>query len=147
MHTCLRPFLVLAYTVSLVCWPGCATPNKSQRPAPCDGAALAGSWERPSDGLTMDLFADGCAIRGNADGPAFRHAIQASYDPETHTMVGTIRRTTVASGCVTVMRTTWMLTDPRHLNMAILGTEGACDLPTGYKEVSTLNRQCDCAKR
>jgi hypothetical protein len=136
-----------ALAASVVCGLGCATPSQTGRPGRCDAGALVATWERPADRLVMDLVADNCAIRGTADNPAFRHTIEGTYDPEARTAIGTIRRTNVASGCVTVMRTTWMLTDPRHLNMAIVGTDGACDLPAGYNEISTLIRQCDCGKR
>ena len=64
--------------------------------------------------------------------------INGTYDDVARTMIGTIKRTTVASGCVTMMNATWVLTDPTHFTFAITSTDGQCDLLTSYHEVSTF---------
>jgi hypothetical protein len=107
----------------------------------CDGSAMAGTWYRASDGLVMILAARGCNISGTSDNPYYRHTIAGIYDEVARTMVGTIHRTTVSNACVTVMQTTWVLTDSRHFTMAIVGTDGLCNLAATYNEVSTLVRQ------
>jgi hypothetical protein len=107
----------------------------------CDGSAMAGTWYRALDGLVMILAAKGCVITGSSDNPSFRHTIEGTYDDVARTMIGTIHRTTVANGCVTVMQTTWVLTDPQHFTVAIVGTDGLCDLATTYHEVTTFVRQ------
>jgi len=109
--------------------------------AACDGSAMAGTWYRASDGLVMILEAKGCAITGTCDTSYYRHIIEGTYDDVTHTMIGTIRRTAVSNGCVTLMQTTWALTDPQHFTMTIIGTDGLCNLATTYTEVSTFARQ------
>jgi hypothetical protein len=107
----------------------------------CDGSAMAGTWRRASDSLVMILAAKGCAISGTSDNPNYRHAIEGTYDDVARTMIGTIRRTAVSTGCVTLMQATWVLTDLQHFTMAIVGTDGLCNLATTYNEVSTFVRQ------
>ena len=113
----------------------------------CSGSAMAGTWNRAADGLVMELAADGCAIRGTSDNPSYRHTIEGTYNDDARTMIGTIRRTTVSNGCVTVMKTTWVLMDRKHFTMAIVGTDGLCDLAPTYNEVSTFVRECSCDSR
>jgi hypothetical protein len=105
---------------------------------------MAGTWNRATDGLLMELGASGCAIRGTSDNPSYRHTIEGTYNDDARTMIGTIRRTTVSNGCVTVMKTTWVLMDRQHFTMAIVGTDGLCDLAPTYNEVSTFVRECNC---
>jgi len=107
----------------------------------CDGSALVGRWYRSLDGLIMVLAADGCTITGTSDNVAFSHTIAGTYDDVARTMVGTIKRKTISSGCTTLMTSTWVLTDPTHFTFAITGTDGHCDLLTTYNEVSTFVRQ------
>ena len=107
----------------------------------CDGSAMAGTWYRALDGLIMILAADGCAITGTSDNPSYRHIINGTYDDVALTMVGTIKRTTVSSGCVTIMNATWVLTDPTHFAFAITTTDGQCDLLASYHELNTYVRQ------
>jgi len=107
----------------------------------CDGSALVGRWYRALDGLIMVLDADGCAIMGTSDNVAFSHTIAGTYDDIARTMVGTIKRKTISSGCTTLMNATWVLTDPTHFTFAITSTDGQCDLRTTYNEVSTFVRQ------
>lgn len=107
----------------------------------CDGAALSGVWRRAVDGLVMILAADGCAISGTADNSGYHHTIIGSYDDATRTMRGTMRRTTISSGCATIMTVTLVLTDSTHFLAAITGTDGRCDLLTTYNEASVWVRQ------
>ena len=107
----------------------------------CDGSAMDGTWYRSLDGLTMILASQGCSITGSANGVYYLHAIAGIYDSVARTMVGTITRTKISSGCTTIMNTTWVLTDPTHLTMIITGTDGACDLARTYSEQSVLVRQ------
>ena len=109
--------------------------------AGCDGSALDGVWLRSLDGLTMTLQADGCFIRGTADSPYNHHTVSGTYDPATRTMQGSINRTTVSSGCLTIMAVTLVLTDSTHFTLAITGTDGRCDLATTYNEATIWVRQ------
>jgi hypothetical protein len=110
-------------------------------PAVCDGSALDGAWFRSVDGLTMTLVANGCAISGTADLPSLRHTVVGTYDDTTRTMRGTIKRTTVASGCATVMTVTIVLTASTQFLEAVTGTDGLCDLPLTYNEASVWVKQ------
>jgi hypothetical protein len=107
----------------------------------CDGSAMAGTWYRALDKLVMILGAEGCTITGTSDNPSYRHIITGTYNEAASTMIGTIERTTVSNGCITVMNATWVLTDPTHFTFAITSTDGRCDLLTTYNEVSTFVRQ------
>ena len=107
----------------------------------CDASAIVGRWYRALDGLIMVLNADGCSISGTSDNIAFSHTIAGTYDEVARTMVGTINRKTISSGCTTLMNATWVITDPTHFTFAITSTDGHCDLRTTYNEVSTFVRQ------
>jgi hypothetical protein len=109
--------------------------------AGCDGAALAGAWWRSLDGLTMTLEANGCSIRGTADNPYYHHTVSGTYDEVSRTMQGSINRTTVSSGCLTIMTVTLVLTDSTHFTLAITGTDGRCDLLRTYNEATIWLRQ------
>ena len=56
-------------------------------------------------------------------------------------MQGSINRTTVANGCLTVMTVMLVLTDPTHFTLAITGTDGRCDLATTYNEATIWVRR------
>jgi hypothetical protein len=56
-------------------------------------------------------------------------------------MIGTIKRTTVSSGCIATMNARCVLTDVRYFTRAFSGTEERCDLLPTYNEVSTFVRQ------
>ena len=143
-----RPALLAALsTVAFVLASSCAGKTRTASGGICSGAAMVGTWHRATDGLVMELVADGCVIRGTSDNPSYRHTIEGTYNDDARTTIGTIRRTTVSNGCVTVMKTTWVLTDRKHFTMAIVGTDGICDLPPTYSEVSTFVRECNCDSR
>jgi hypothetical protein len=107
----------------------------------CDGTALAGVWWRSLDGLTMTLEANACAIRGTADNPYYHHTVSGTYDEVTRTMQGSINRTTVSTGCLTIMTVTLVLTDSTHFTLAITGTDGRCDLLKTYNEATIWSRE------
>ena len=72
----------------------------------------------------MTLQADGCSIRGTLDTPYYHHTVSGTYDEVTRTMQGSVSRTTVSSGCRTIMTVTLLLTDSMHFTTAITGTDG-----------------------
>jgi hypothetical protein len=102
---------------------------------------MNGTWYRALDGLSMVLVSDGCAITGTADNAYYRHTITGTFNGDTHTTIGQIKRTRVSNGCVTIMTTTWALTDATHFTMTITGTDGACDLLRTYSEQTVFVRQ------
>lgn len=100
-----------------------------------------GRWYRPLDGLIMLLDAKGCAITGTSDNVSYSHTIVGTYDDVARTMIGTIKRTNISSGCITVMNATWVLINPTHVTLTITGTDGRCDLLKTYSEFTTFVRQ------
>jgi hypothetical protein len=84
----------------------------------------------------MILQTDGCSVRGTADNPYYHHTVSGTYNEVTRTMQGSINRTTVSSGCLTIMTVTLVLTDSTHFTLAITGTDGHCDLLTTYNEAT-----------
>jgi hypothetical protein len=126
---------------------GCAAAGRVGRTglagnvAGCSGAEVNGVWWRALDSLTMPLTADGCFIRGWVDNPSYHHTVSGTYDEATRTMQGSINRTTVANGCLTVMTVMLVLTDPTHFTLAITGTDGRCDLATTYNEATIWVRR------
>ncbi len=106
----------------------------------CDGSVLNGSWIR-SDMLVITFAATGCSIVGSANTAAFRHTLTGTYNDASRVMPLIVQRTSVATGCVTSMTGTLILTDSTHLTLVVTGTDGACDLPAGYNEATVYTKQ------
>lgn len=99
-------------------------------------AAFAGTWQR-TDGFVFIFSANGCAMSGVGDTAQHTHRLQGTLDPATGHMPFTIARTTLFTGCVTVMSGFIQVSDPAHLTLVITGTDGACDLPRTFTDVQS----------
>jgi len=151
VNSSVRVPLVLLFAVAIVGWlgPGCegrtdlraSKGGSGSAASTCDGSVLNGVWLRNADGLEMTLAANGCTISGTVDSATLHHAIAGSYDDAARTMQGTIKRTSLSSGCTTVMPVTLVLSDDNHFVEAITETDGQCDLPTTYNEASVWVRE------
>ena len=93
-------------------------------------ADFSGNWQR-SDGVVYHINQTGCVVRGSVV-TAFDNELTANVTGNE--ALGSVTRTNLSNGCRTVMTARLTYRPDGNIEMAILGTDGACDLLTTYSE-------------
>jgi hypothetical protein len=101
--------------------------------------SITGSFFRPGDNMIIFWEQEGCNIRSNAPSPGFDHAIKAQWAGNYFSY--TVTRRNTQNGCTTQMYGRLFKINNSLIRTEIYGSDGRCDLPTGFTEVSMWQRR------
>ncbi|MBF0207413.1 MAG: hypothetical protein HQK53_11040 [Oligoflexia bacterium] len=102
-------------------------------------ANLIGQWRANVDGMLLVVnYDNNRSFNGTLSHGGFYHFFQGDYNGPNFAM-GTIKRTNLVTGCVTIMYTTFSIS-LYQVVAQINGTDGRCDLGSGFSSTVTYTR-------
>jgi hypothetical protein len=104
-------------------------------------ADFGGTWER-NDGVAFSLTQNGCVVSGwgaHATGERWSNRLVANITGTTG--IGSIDRTDSVTGCRTIMNVRMTHRTDGQIEIAVMGTDGACELSATYSENYVYSRK------
>jgi hypothetical protein len=89
--------------------------------------------------MIINWVQNGCTISSNAPSPSFEHAIRGQWAGSYFDY--TVMRRNIQNGCTTQMYGRLFKINDSQIRTQVYGTDGRCDLPTGFTEDSIWQRR------